>query len=322
MVTAQSIHLQKRSQLHPDRSNQARDVSSSRMAYQDNAKLSVDVWKAEKVRMFECNITDPGQQLEVQSIIDIQAAQCEYEDQPDDPYESDDDDIFGHCHINGNDEVATNNDEVAFSPVESHAILSSLSINQETVFDFVGVSASSPPSPSFSDNKNGLLHLAYTINKDISTTFPTCKPSDCKHTVTTPQIGCRILHNSNVERNLQCSTHNGSLNYFLQNKDFTNVMQDLRTSSFSFLPNATASDTRENRENVFDFVGVSPSASSSSALNNNKNGLQTASVTSAGSAPLGQLRQQGVMTSQLAVILTSLSVNTLTALSLLIGLSI
>jgi hypothetical protein len=247
----------------------------------------VDVWRAEKERMFECNIIDPGQQLEVQSIIDIESAQCEYEEQADDPYDEDDSDIYGRCDIDGNDEAVRSKDEETLSPAVLQVNEALNSINQETVFDFGGGFPSSSSSVLSSDNKNGLLHFAYTINKEISTTFPTCKISDSKHTVTTPQIGSGELYNNNVAHKSHSSTHNGSINYFLHNRDFTNVMQELLASTFSFLPMAAANVTKANREIVSDFIGVSPSPSSSSpALNDNKNGLQTALVTSAGSAPI------------------------------------
>jgi hypothetical protein len=64
----------------------------------------------------------------------------------------------------------------------------------------------------------------------------------------------------------------------LLNKDFNNVMQELHTSVFNFLP---------KREKVFDFVGVPPLAvslpvsASSSGPHNIKNGLHTDSAATA-----------------------------------------
>jgi len=94
-----------------------------------------------------------------------------YEDQYDDEedYQS-----FGQVDIYGN-EI---NDERTLAPVlvqsfEQQAleiIHESISNNPETFFHFVGGSA--PSLTAECNNKNGLLHLAYTINKDINPTFP------------------------------------------------------------------------------------------------------------------------------------------------------
>jgi len=185
----------------------------------------VDVWKAEKLRMFESNITDPGQQLEVQSIIDIEAAQCEYEEQPDDPYDEDDGDIFGHCDINGNEVLEL---------TEAHDM-------QDIRHD--PALAPSALSPSADNNEIGMLHFSHSVNKDICTTFSTRSVSDNvtyanKFTTCYNKIGKPI-------------------NYFLLNNDFVDVMQQLHalpdkrvTVSYSVGSSVSSSSSGHNKNSL------------------------------------------------------------------------
>jgi len=56
--------------------------------------------------MYDCSSIDPNIQLEAQSIIDIEAAQCDYDERPPDPHddeEENEDDMFGHCDSDGNE---------------------------------------------------------------------------------------------------------------------------------------------------------------------------------------------------------------------------
>jgi len=202
----------------------------------------VDIWKSEKLRMFGDNIIDPGAALEVQNILDIEASQCNFDDMPHDQGDEEEehlDDVFGHCDIDGNECT----DNALHCTPSSDCNFPSL---QETVSHIVGSLASVAPSSSC-DNKNGLLHMSYTIDKSISTSFPECK------------IPNLMFYPNKFMNNTEKQT--GPLDHFLLNSDFTNVMQELH-SSVLFLENRPANNVT-NSETVLNLVGVAPSASSS-----------------------------------------------------------
>jgi len=82
----------------------------------------VDVWRCEKVRMFDSGIIDPKMQLEEQNILDIETAQCEYDDNQPDPVDDDDnydDDIFGRCDIDGKE--SNSNHDIISKPLHFDA---------------------------------------------------------------------------------------------------------------------------------------------------------------------------------------------------------
>ena len=141
--------------------------------------------------MFSDNINDPNDALEIQNILDIEAIQLQTGEHDDDsdPYEDDQqfqehdsyDDFFGNVDINGHDVVSSlssTSKTIMPKVLTNHITFYEASIkeafnditNSETVLNCVG--AGSASSASSCKNKNGLLHLSHSINKDISSTFP------------------------------------------------------------------------------------------------------------------------------------------------------
>ena len=80
--------------------------------------------------------------------------------------------------------------------------------------------------------------------------------------------------------------HNAPLDHFLLNSDYVHVKQELHM--VPVVPDTSAKDISKTRETVCAFAVVPLVAS-----DNNKNGLQTSSVTSAGSAPNGATEATG-----------------------------
>jgi hypothetical protein len=272
--------------------------------------------------MFGDNIFDPNEALEVQNILDIEASEGNFDDIPPDQGDEDedhDDDFFGHCDINGNENTdnslsvrPTSNSNVsgpqetffnlatslssckvplscerATSPRATCSLqaqpksdthngpigyhlhnklshlnasikeaLDDIKIEQETV-SYNSVVPSPSFAPSFScDNKNGLLHMSYTIDKSISTPFPEC------------EIPNLIFYHNKFTNSTEKQT--GPLDHYLFNSDFTNVMQELHSSSM-FLEKQTVNNVT-NSETVLNLAGVASSSALSSPVGNTKNG--------------------------------------------------
>jgi len=253
-----------------------------------------DVWHSEKERMYAADIRDPLAQQEIQNISDIEGMQQDDEEFNDNNADYEDNfHDFSNVDFDGNElgavcpDVSRVSDNEAIFLASIKEAYRSIVTTTENVFNFVGAPPPSSPSsvvPSFSDNKNGLLHLSYTINKDICKTFTACKVlngkvpfvfprnsenkrAQCANQVITPQ-------DTSAENN----THNGSLSYFLHNKDFSNVMHELYTSSLSSVCISTEV-TAEKRETVSDFLGVRPLAApvllAGAPVCNNKNDLHS-----------------------------------------------
>jgi len=215
--------------------------------------------------MFDSGIIDPKMQLEEQNILDIETAQCEYDDNQPDSFDCEDnydDDIFGHCDIDG--KVSDSINKLDINSNSSHLnasikeALNDINLERETVsyssgLPSCGGAAAPSPFSSACNIKNGLLHLSHSVSKDISTNFPVPEHISKNYTDQEPIAGIFPIKSKDV-------THNGPLGYFLHNNDYREVMQELHTST----------EKNETREIVSDFVSVPPLSASAGVFGCNK----------------------------------------------------